>query len=167
MGNKFNGRPMQTKGEYLALVRTRPWGFSTSMSLGLPAEWVREAWDLPEVQGEVIPGGILRDVSKTGSLCQRGDYLSWLSETLSAAQVVRLYLDIRAACATREEEFRPEFLAAFAQHADAIPPPLSRGEVAEILGLTAEEAEAYWREVDTPRTLQLGPGIESDEDIPF
>jgi hypothetical protein len=162
---------MHSKDEYLALVRKSPWGgLGFRANPPVPVEWVREAWELPEIQGNVIPGGIVREVSKTGSLCLDPGYLASLSATLTTAQVAQLYLTIRESCATREEEFRPEFLAAFARHAHAIPPALTRDEITARLGMTAEEAVRYWQEVDHPPWLNqpaTSQPIESDDDIPF
>jgi hypothetical protein len=153
-----------TKDEYFAAVRAWPWGFS----LDVPAEWIAEAWDFPEVQGNLVAGGFVRDVSKTGSLCHSQEYLESLADCLSTDQVRTFYLTIRDACATREEEFRPEFLIGFARHAHAIPPALTRDELAALLGFTPAEAKEYFRVVDAHGALPPPCGLgDGGDDIPF
>ncbi len=102
-----------TKDEYFASVRKNPWSFPRSVVSDLPDQWIADAWELPQVQSEAIAGGIVRQVSKTGSLCESGEYLSRLAEVLSGEQVKRLYLAI-----------------------------LSKDELAALLGMTVEEMEA-------------------------
>ena len=152
-----------TKDEYVALIRSWPLGWPGPPDA--PIEWAREVWELPDVR-ENVSYGLARDVGKTGSLCRTDEYLGWFADILTEEQVVRLYLDIRDkhGCAPREVEFRSEFLAAFARHAHAIPPALTRGEIAELLGLTAEEAEVY---PDLPRWRSEPPTVGDDEEIPF
>ncbi len=155
-----------TKEEYFAELRK--WYFYGFPVNELPCEWITEAWELPEVQDWLASDGFVRNVSKTGSLCYTRDYLAKLSACLSTEQVRKLYLVIRDACPTREEEFRPEFLVGFARHADAIPPALTREELAALLGFTAQQAEEYFRVVDAHGALPPPRWLDGGGDnIPF
>ncbi|MFO0825238.1 MAG: hypothetical protein U0792_19315 [Gemmataceae bacterium] len=158
---------MQTKEEYFELIRS--WGYDWPGPEGSPVEWAREAWDLEEVQESQVYS-LAREVSKGGSLACTPEFLALCSAILTDLQVRRLYLQIRARSPHREEEFRPEFLAAFAQHSHAIPSALTRDDITARLGMTAEEAARYWQEVDHPPWLNqpnTSQPIESDDDIPF
>src|SRR5688500_15823760 len=152
-----------TKDEYVALILSWPLGWPGPPDV--PIDWAREVWELPEVY-ENVSYSIARDVGKTGSLCRTAEYLGWLADTLTGEQVVRLYLDIRDkhGCVLREEEFRPEFLAAFARHAHAIPPALTEGEVAARLGMTVEEMVT---ENERMHAESVSPPPCDTDDIPF
>jgi hypothetical protein len=94
-----------------------------------PAEWVAEAWELEEVQENLV-GSLARDVDKGLPLsCDR--FLELLSAVLTTDQVVAFFHRIRNGSPHRESEFRPAFERAFARHAAALPPPLTREEVIE------------------------------------
>jgi hypothetical protein len=156
------GRQM-TKDEYFAALRE--WYFcGFPVDDDLPHEWIAEAWELPEVQDWIAGDGFVRNVSKTGSLCYGRDYLANLSACLSDDQVRKLYLTIREVCSTREAEFRPEFLSGFAEHAHAIPPALTDGELAATMCLTIEEMKAY---DEMLRTERVPPPPGDMDDIPF
>lgn len=153
-----------TKDEYF--TELRKWYFcGFPVDDDLPCEWITEAWELPEVQNWIAGDGFARNVSKTGSLCYERSYLARLSACLSNDQVRRLYLAIRESCSTREAEFRPEFLSAFAEHAHAIPPALSDEEVAAQCGFASVEEmnahdERLWAE-------SVPPPADIGDEIPF
>jgi hypothetical protein len=152
-----------TRDEYFAEVRRWPWGFFGSFALGVPKEWIAEAWDLPEVQAQLVAGGYVLYVSKTGSLCHDRDHLNTLSECLGSEQVRRFYLTIREANTTREVEFRPEFLDGFARHAKVIPPALTEEELAASMGFTVEELRAH----DDRLRAEAVPPSSTGDAIPF
>jgi hypothetical protein len=61
-------------------------------------------------------------------------FLEFLSGVLTTEQVVAFFHQIRRGSPHRESEFRPAFEQAFARHAAALPPPLTREEVIDLLG---------------------------------
>jgi len=126
--------------EYLEAINEDPWTFPAVEGCpDPPPEWIAAAWDTDTVQ-ETIASDLAREVSKSGSLCCAPEFLETLAEALSAEQVLQLFEMIRNESPHRESEFRPEFEAGFAEYVDLLPPPLTRGEVIELLG--AEEMVA-------------------------
>jgi hypothetical protein len=106
-----------------------------------PAEWVAEAWESEEVQESVV-GSLARDVGKGLPLSCAG-FLELLSAVLTTNQVVAFFHRIRNESPHRESEFRPAFERAFARHAAALPPLLTREEVIEALGFDPGEGEEF------------------------
>ena len=122
------------RAEYIEAVQENPWTFPAVEGCpDPPREWVAAAWDSDAVQ-ESIVAEMARDVSKNGGLGWAVEFLAGLSDALSTEQLVRLFLTIRDGSPHRESEFRPQFEAAFAAHAAALPPPLTRAEVVAALG---------------------------------
>jgi hypothetical protein len=155
-----------TKAEFLASVREWPWGFPGPEER-FPPDWISEAWEIPEVQSEFVGNGFVRDVSKTGCIWHTDEFMRMLAESLTTAQVVRFYTDIRDANTTRESEFRPQFLAWFSRHAHAIPPALTESELAASIGVTVEEMVAYDARLKAERLkVESDPPCDMD-DIPF
>ena len=134
-----------TKEEYLRRLKINAWHFpypagspwegppgSGPEEAPPPAEWVAEAWELEEVQNNLI-GSLVRDVGK-GLPLSCDSFLECLATALTTDQVVAFFHGIRDGSPDRESEFRPAFERAFARHAAALPPPLTREEVIEALG---------------------------------
>jgi hypothetical protein len=147
------------RAEYLEAVQQSPWAFPAVDGCPNPPDaWVAAAWDTQAVQGSVL-AEIVSDVSKTGDLFFAGtqDFWGRLSTALSTRQVVRLFRALRNESPHREAEFRPQFEQAFARHAAALPPPLTRREVAAALGLDdATAAEFLGVEPGGPDDTPLG-----------
>lgn len=121
------------RAEYLEAVQENPWTFPEVEGYpDPPPEWVAAAWDTEAIQ-ESIASDMARGVSETGALLCGEAFLEGLSAVLSAEQVVRLFHTIRDESPHRESEFRPEFERGFARHAAALPPPLTRPEVIDLL----------------------------------
>lgn len=121
------------RAEYLEAVQENPWTFPAVEGCSdPPPEWVAAAWDTEVVQ-ESIASDMAREVSKNGTMFCGDAFLEGLSAALSTEQVVRLFRRIRDESPHRESEFRPEFVAGFAAHAAALPPPLTRDEVLSAL----------------------------------
>jgi hypothetical protein len=150
-----------TREEYLRRLRVNAWHFPYLAGSGCerppgqedapfaeypevalpPAEWIAEAWELEEVQ-ESLVGSMARDVDKGLPLSGYG-FLEMLSEALTTDQVVAFFHRIRDGSPHRESEFRPAFESAFARHAAALPPPLTREEVIEALGCDPGGSEEF------------------------
>lgn len=125
---------------YLNEVRSHPWhNFPWIEGSEPPREWISEAWDLCEIQ-ETHAAEMARQVNKNGGLAHGPIYLALLSECLTTTQIVELYITIRRDTPYREDEFRPEFEEAFSRHAAHLPPPLTREQVMDAMGI--DEAEA-------------------------
>jgi hypothetical protein len=131
-----------------------------------PAEWMSAAWEIDRVRDE-LSGEMARTVSKGGDLSYTDEYLRFLSQSLPVPRQVELYLHIRDRCVTREEEFRPGFERAFPACVPSLPPPLTRQQLRDELGLTEDE---YQRQTarpspSPPNSDDPEPGAE--EEIPF
>lgn len=123
-----------TREEYLQALRENPWTFPYVGAEGgpVPSAWIAEAWELEEVQFSIVQGGMAREIGK-GLGFGSDEFLALLSAVLTTPQVVELFLNLRHSNPHREEEFRPAFEHAFARHASALPPPLTRAEVIQLL----------------------------------
>jgi hypothetical protein len=123
------------RADYLRALRGNPWNFPAVEGCpDPPPKWVAAAWDTRVVQ-DCIASDLARDVSKGGTMRCGPGYLEGLSAALSTEQVVRFFHLIRDQSPHREREFRPQFEQAFTRHAAALPPPLTRQEVIDMLGL--------------------------------
>jgi hypothetical protein len=103
-----------------------------------PPEWMAAAWEIDRVRAE-LSWEMARTVSKTGQLYYTGEYLRYLSRSLPVARQVELFRYIRERSVTREEEFRPGFERAFPECVPSLPPPLTRQQLLDALGLTEDE----------------------------
>jgi hypothetical protein len=122
------------RADYLEAVQRNSWTFpAVDGCPDPPPDWVAAAWDTEAVQRS-IAHDMARDVSKNGELFCGQEFLEALSASLSTGQVVRLFHTIRDGSPHREEEFRSQFERGFARHVAALPPPLTRQEVAAALG---------------------------------
>lgn len=119
-----------TKEEYFALICADPWLFpNVEGHPPPPAEWASEAWELEQIQNNVVYG-MAREVSKTGFIGY-GARLVSIAEVLTSDQVLRLFSTIRNRSPHRESEFRTEFEEGFPEHAPFLPSPVadSPGEI--------------------------------------
>jgi hypothetical protein len=108
----------------------------------MPDDWVRQAWDAEEDDPErslrqFIIGDIWREANK-GCLPLVAGQLRWLGHVLRCDQWADLYRDVRDQEPHREAEIREEFVRAAPDEQAYLPPPLTRDEVAALLG--SEEA---------------------------
>jgi hypothetical protein len=126
-----------------------------------PPEWMAAAWEIDRVRGE-LSSEMARTVSKTGELLYTDEYLRYLSRALSVSQQVELFLYIRERCVTREAEFRPGFERAFSECVPSLPPPLTRQQLLDELGLTEDEYQRL-HSPPAPADSEQPTG----EDIPF
>jgi hypothetical protein len=125
----------------------------------IPAEWFREAWDVPEEDPEkslrkYVTGDIWHEANK-GCLPLVAGQLRSLASVLRADQWARMYDDIRRQEPHCESEIRREFIDAAPHSAAALPPPLSRDEVVRLLG--SEELARELGAFDDESTGQEGP----------
>src|SRR5262249_41631164 len=89
--------------------------------LAPPFDWIRAAWENPELQREAIYS-LSRSVSKVGSCSIASDWLNLLSPALSPQQALDLYKQIRDSTKRSESEWRGEFEAAFPNSVPLLPP---------------------------------------------
>jgi hypothetical protein len=125
----------------------------------IPAEWFREAWDALEEDPErslreYVTGDIWHEANK-GCLPLVAGQLRGLAGVLRADQWARMYDDIRRQEPHRESEIRREFIDAAPHWAAALPPPLTRDEVVQLLG--SEEEARELGAFDEESTGQEGP----------
>ena len=153
-----------TREVYLREVEQWPYALFTPGQT--PAEWAAAAWETDRVRDE-LSGEMARTVSKGGELAYTDEYLRFLSESLPVPRQVELFLYIRDRCVTREPEFRPGFERAFPACVPLLPPPLTRQQLLDLLGFTADE---YQRQPAPParhRPDPTGPGHDAAGGIPF
>lgn len=131
--------------EYLQAVQDNPRSFPKVKGCDRPPlEWTAVAWETEEVQ-QTIAYELADDVSSNGEMGYRLKRLKELAAALTTEQAVNLFRSIRDMSPHRESEFRPQFEAAFAAHAAALPPPLTRDEViAALLAIGFDKATAAY-----------------------
>ena len=124
----------------MAALASDPWKFPDAAGFDrVPADWGMAAWEMEAVRGTIVDE-MCRCVSKTGTVAWDAGSLAKIAAVLSTEQVVRLFRAIRDQSPHRESDFRPEFEAAFARHADSLPPLLTRAQIIEQLQI--DEATA-------------------------
>lgn len=129
-----------------------------------PPEWMVAAWEIEKVRS-ARSEDMARTVGKTGELAYTREYLHYLSRSLTIPQQVELFLSIRGSGnELREVEFRPGFERAFPDCVPHLPPQLTTGELASLLGISVQEYESQFLNPN-----HFPPTTESDEqeDIPF
>jgi hypothetical protein len=153
-----------TREVYLREVEQWPYAiFSPGVT---PAEWAATAWEINRVREE-LSGEMARTVSKCGELAYTGEYLRFLSESLSVPRQVELYLHIRGRCVTREPEFRPGFERSFPACVPLLPPSLTRQQLLDVLGLAEEEYHRQTAGLAQFGPDSVGPDPGAGGEIPF
>lgn len=100
------------------------WSIEPLLNSCVPVEWVREAWELEEVQGTWV-WEIARDIGKSGSYSYlTGQWAPGLSRILTTNQVIRFFQELRHQ--RGEMEYRLEFELSFPEHAPFLPEPDER-----------------------------------------
>lgn len=88
----------------------------------VPLEWIRAAWAIQPFRDNATYE-IVRSVRKNGDFFIVPHWMATLPAILSSGEILELYLAIRIGSHRLEDEWREEFVAAFAAHADHLPPP--------------------------------------------
>jgi hypothetical protein len=128
-----------TKGEFLQRMREDPHGVPLPLD-ATPPEWMAAAWEIDSVR-EANSYDMARTVSKMGELFYTDEFLGLLGRSLSAERQVELFLGIRDNSPHRESEFRSRFEQMFPRSVPALPPPLTREEVIDMMGLDEKLAQ--------------------------
>jgi hypothetical protein len=132
-----------------------------------PPEWMAAAWEIDTVRQE-LSGEMARTVGKTGELAYTDEYLRYLSRSLPVSRQVELFLSIRdGGNELREAEFRPGFERAFPACVPHLPPPLTRRQLADLLGVTEDEYERRYLCPDPSPSDSDDGGPDAEDDIPF
>jgi len=120
------------KDAWLAEVRARPRQFvSFAARLLAPADWIREAWNLGEVQ-DSIASDLVEEVRKwppEAFLSDHDPLVGQLASALDAGQVAALFERFRERWPVCEPQLREEFAHFFGARAATLPLPLSFEEV--------------------------------------
>jgi hypothetical protein len=122
-----------TKDEFLQRMRDNPNAVPLPLE-ATPPEWMAAAWQLDAVR-EANTYDMARTVSKEGELSYTDEFLGLLGRSLDVERQVELFLAIRNRSPHREREFRPRFEQMFPRSVPTLPPPLSRQEVIDMMGL--------------------------------
>lgn len=101
-----------------------PFGAYYQLDRGIdtvPVDWLKEAWKNRDFR--VLAFNILcESIRHTGTLNDASIWLKVLPEVLDCAQVRGLFIDIRDSVRWAEEQWRPQFEAAFRDCVHTLPP---------------------------------------------
>jgi hypothetical protein len=122
-----------TKDDFLERMRENPHGVPLPLE-ATPPEWMAAAWEIASVR-EANTYDMARTVSKVGELFYTDEFLGLLGRSLSVDRQVELFRRIRQGSPHREAEFRGQFEQRFPRSVPNLPPPLTREEVIDIMGL--------------------------------
>jgi hypothetical protein len=92
----------------------------------IPQQWIKEAWSLKPFR-ENATSELIRSVRKNGDFFIAQYWLDLLPSLLSEQEVIELYNAIRDNSGRVEHEWREQFLKAFQQYSDTLPPPRTTG----------------------------------------
>jgi hypothetical protein len=125
-----------TKEEFLQRLHEDPWSLDVDGEIP-PDDWLTAAWEIDNFR-EAHTYDMARTVSKVGDLAYTDDYLASLGRSLSIERQVELFTCIRERSPHREDEFRERFEQFFSQSSSSLPPPLTREQVIDKMGLDEE-----------------------------
>jgi len=139
-------RPEVDRDEFMRRMAERPFDFPLPLE-EVPPAWMAEAWGLDCVR-ETHADEMARTVSKVGQWAYDGRYARLLARSLTAGQLVDLFVHVRGRSPHREAEFRPGFGRAFPDIVAALPQPLTREELIELAGEDLFKSPEFDAEVD-------------------
>jgi hypothetical protein len=152
-----------TRETYLEAVRESPRRFAEDRQFtGLPAEWISEAWDLPEVQSTVAADFVeeVRKWPPEPFLHETYPLMKVLPRALTRQQVVRLFVQFRERWPMCEPQLREEFEQFFPDSTASFPTALTVAEVTQRLGGDEYDTLLLMRHYHDHPALQLLPGLE-------
>jgi hypothetical protein len=139
-------QPKVDRDSFLRQITDRPFQFPLALA-EIPSEWMAAAWAVDGVL-EAHADEMARTVSKVGAWVYEGDYVRLLARSLTASQLVDLFVHIRDRSPHREAEFRPGFERSFPAVVPALPAPRTREQLTELAGDDLSTPPAFDPDVD-------------------